>query len=146
MMTPKPPIAGCALLILAAASAVAQTPQTPATSEAIQGVAEFLAQQRPGQWLGEDLEDKEVYTPEGRTIGEIDDLLIDQNGRVAAVLIEVGGFLGIGAKRIAVPIGALEFDRAQATTSDPANVRIIMRLGRAELERAPAFRPLAQRR
>ncbi|KAB1078546.1 PRC-barrel domain-containing protein [Methylobacterium soli] len=36
-------------------------------------------------------------------VGSIEDVLVDDNGRVLAVLIGVGGFLGIGEKRVAVP-------------------------------------------
>jgi len=42
----------------------------------------------------------------GDSIGKIDDLLID-GGRLKAVVIDVGGFLGIGSKRIAVEPGAV---------------------------------------
>ncbi len=135
------------LSMLAAPSASAQTAPAPAPApEAIQGVSTFITRQEPGQWLGENLEEKEVYTPDGQGIGEIDDLLIDQSGRVVAVVIEVGGFLGIREKRIAVPMTALEFQKPAATTDNPDNTRVILRLGKAELERAPAFRRLDSRR
>ena len=128
---------------LTAAAALAQAAPAPApVPEAIQGVSTFIARQEPGQWLGENLEDKEVYTPDGQGIGEIDDVLIDQSGRVLAVVIEVGGFLGIREKRIAVPMSALEFRKPAATTDNPDNTRVILRLGKAELERAPPFRRL----
>ncbi len=105
----------------AATSAWAQTAPVRAGSRgrAIQGVSTFITRQEPGQWLGENLEEKEVYTPDGQGIGEIDDLLIDQSGRVVAVVIEVGGFLGIREKRIAVPMTALEFQKPAATTDNP---------------------------
>ncbi len=73
-------------------------------------------------------------------------MLLDQSGRVIAVIIEVGGFLGIREKRIAVPMGALEFQKPAAATENPDNTRVILRLGKAELERAPAFRSLTPRR
>ncbi len=140
---------GAAGLMLSAAAVLAQTAPAPAPApapEAIQGVSTFIARQEPGQWLGENLEDREVYTPDGQGIGEIDDVLFDQSGRVVAVIIEVGGFLGIREKRIAVPMGALEFQKPAATTDNPDNTRVILRLGKAELESAPAFRSLDARR
>jgi hypothetical protein len=137
----------CGASALGASAALAQTAPAPAAPpEAIQGVSTFIARQEPGQWLGENLEEKEVYTPDGQGIGEIDDVLIDQSGRVIAVVIEVGGFLGIREKRIAVPLSALEFQRPDATTDNPDNTRVILRLGKAELESAPAFRSLDSRR
>ncbi len=142
-------VGGAAALTLSAAATLAQTAPAPAPApapEAIQGVSTFITRQEPGQWLGENLEEKEVYTPDGQGLGEIDDVLIDQSGRVVAVIIEVGGFLGIREKRIAVPMGALEFQKPAATTDNPDNTRIILRLGKAELESAPAFRSLDARR
>ena len=39
------------------------------------------------------------------SIGEVDDLLLDATGKVRAVLVDVGGFLGIGDKHVLLPIG-----------------------------------------
>jgi sporulation protein YlmC with PRC-barrel domain len=44
-----------------------------------------------------------VYDPSDQKIGEIKDVLIDNQGKVAALIIEVGGFIGAGAKDVAVP-------------------------------------------
>jgi sporulation protein YlmC with PRC-barrel domain len=39
-----------------------------------------------------------VYDPSDNKIGDIDDVLIDKEGRVTAMIIGVGGFLGMGEK------------------------------------------------
>ena len=39
-----------------------------------------------------------VYDPSDNKIGDIDDVLIDKEGRVTALIISVGGFLGMGEK------------------------------------------------
>jgi sporulation protein YlmC with PRC-barrel domain len=44
-----------------------------------------------------------VYDPSDKKIGEIKDVLIGSDGKVAAFIIEVGGFIGAGAKDVAVP-------------------------------------------
>ena len=44
-----------------------------------------------------------VYDPSDKKIGEIKDVLIGSDGKVAALIIEVGGFVGAGAKDVAVP-------------------------------------------
>jgi sporulation protein YlmC with PRC-barrel domain len=44
-----------------------------------------------------------VYDPSDQKIGEIKDVLIASDGKVAAFIIEVGGFIGAGAKDVAVP-------------------------------------------
>jgi sporulation protein YlmC with PRC-barrel domain len=48
-----------------------------------------------------------VYDPSDAKIGDVDDLLIDQEGHITAVLVGVGGFLGIGEKDVAIPFSAL---------------------------------------
>ncbi|MBV8826426.1 MAG: PRC-barrel domain-containing protein [Hyphomicrobiales bacterium] len=44
-----------------------------------------------------------VYDPSDQKIGEIKDVLIGSDGKVVAFIIEVGGFIGAGAKDVAVP-------------------------------------------
>jgi sporulation protein YlmC with PRC-barrel domain len=44
-----------------------------------------------------------VYDPSDKKIGEIKDVLIGQDGKVEALIVEVGGFIGAGAKDVAVP-------------------------------------------
>src|ERR1700758_4110489 len=44
-----------------------------------------------------------VYDPSDKKIGEIKDVLIGSDGKVAAFIVEVGGFIGAGAKDVAVP-------------------------------------------
>jgi len=44
-----------------------------------------------------------VYDPSDKKIGEIKDVLIGSDGKVVAFIIEVGGFIGAGAKDVAVP-------------------------------------------
>jgi len=48
-----------------------------------------------------------VYDPSDNKIGDIDDLLIDKEGKVTALIIGVGGFLGMGEKDVAVPFSAV---------------------------------------
>ena len=39
-----------------------------------------------------------VYDTSDNSVGEISDVLLDKDGRVTAVIVSVGGFLGLGAK------------------------------------------------
>jgi sporulation protein YlmC with PRC-barrel domain len=48
-----------------------------------------------------------VYDPSDNKIGGVDDILIDKEGRVTAVIIGVGGFLGMGEKDVAVPFSSV---------------------------------------
>jgi putative membrane protein len=48
-----------------------------------------------------------VYDASDNTIGEVSDVLLDKDGHVRAVILSVGGFLGLGAKYVSVPFNAL---------------------------------------
>jgi sporulation protein YlmC with PRC-barrel domain len=80
-----------------------------------------------GAWRVSDLEGKAVYGAEGESIGDIGDVLISQDGSVNAVIIGVGGFLGIGQKDVAVDMSALQLgpgmtqqEANQAAANSPA--------------------------
>jgi hypothetical protein len=55
-------------------------------------------------WLGQS-----VYDPSDSKIGDIVDVLVDKDGRMVALIVGVGGFLGIGAKDVAFPANAVQF-------------------------------------
>ena len=49
-----------------------------------------------------------VYDAKDNKIGDINDLLLDKEGKVSAVILGVGGFLGAGEKNVAVPFNAIK--------------------------------------
>jgi sporulation protein YlmC with PRC-barrel domain len=49
-----------------------------------------------------------VYDPNDQKIGAVDELVLNPDGKVADVVIGVGGFLGAGEKRVAVPMADLK--------------------------------------
>src|SRR6202049_3793455 len=80
---------------------------TPSTTTAPTETAKpgFVAEQGKDQWLAsKNLIGAKVGGPDNATVGSINDLLLEKNGNVNAAVIEVGGFLGIGAKNVAVPV------------------------------------------
>jgi sporulation protein YlmC with PRC-barrel domain len=52
--------------------------------------------------------DEDVYDNQENKIGDVNDILLDPDGRVSAVIVGVGGFLGVGEKDVAVPFKALK--------------------------------------
>jgi sporulation protein YlmC with PRC-barrel domain len=56
-----------------------------------------------------DLEGTTVYGANDENIGEINDVVLTKDGKVEAVIIDVGGFLGIGEKSVAVGYDKLSF-------------------------------------
>ncbi|MGE6739711.1 PRC-barrel domain-containing protein [Allorhizobium pseudoryzae] len=79
----------------------------------------FVQVPNQGAWRVSDLEGKTVYGAEGENIGDINDVLVSQDGSVNAVIIGVGGFLGIGEKDVAVQMSALQL--GPGMTQDEAN-------------------------
>ena len=53
------------------------------------------------------LEDTDIVDASGETIGEVDEVLMDAEGRIVAVSAEVGGFLGLGDKEVVIDLGML---------------------------------------
>jgi sporulation protein YlmC with PRC-barrel domain len=49
-----------------------------------------------------------VYDPGDNKIGDVKDVLVSQDGNVTALIISVGGFLGIGEKDVAVPFSSVK--------------------------------------
>ena len=86
------------------------------------------------QWLASQFIGQAVSNAAGEAIGDINDLLFDKSGKIANVVIGVGGFLGIGEKNVAIPYSAL------AITADANGKRVIKAaLSRERLHTAPDF-------
>src|SRR3954462_4572820 len=94
---------------------IAPTPDTSSNA---------LAVQVPGNVLrGSKLVGVKVIGADNERIGDIDEILIDGSGRIAAVVVGVGGFLGMGERRVAVPFEAFlwNYGEAARTFSPSAN-------------------------
>ena len=55
---------------------------------------------------------KEVRSATGENMGRIVDVVVDRNGQVRAAVIDFGGFLGVGSRKIAVDWDAVKFPAA----------------------------------
>jgi hypothetical protein len=73
------------------------------------------------------------------SIGTVSDLIIDADERLQGVLVGVGGFLGIGEKRVALPM-----DRITIRRPEPGQVELTADITREELEEKEAFRTASQ--
>jgi sporulation protein YlmC with PRC-barrel domain len=63
----------------------------------------------PGEALPiSDYYNQSVYDNRDSKIGDVNDLLLDKSGKINAVIIGVGGFLGVGEKNVAVPFSSLK--------------------------------------
>ena len=76
-----------------------------------------------------------VYDPSDSRIGEIDDVLLDREAKVVALIVGVGGFLGIGEKHVAVPYNAI-----RVTTKDSNKWHLVMNSTKDALKDAPGVK------
>jgi hypothetical protein len=76
-----------------------------------------------------------VYDPMDNKIGEIMDVLVDKEGKIVAVMVGVGGFLGIGEKDVAIPFNAVQF-----RTKDNNKWWPVMNATKDSLKNAPGFK------
>jgi sporulation protein YlmC with PRC-barrel domain len=76
-----------------------------------------------------------VYDPADNKIGEIMDVLVDRDGKVTALIVGVGGFLGMGEKDVAVP-----FNSVRATTKDNNKYYLVMNFTKDALKSAKGFK------
>ncbi|KRQ96309.1 photosystem reaction center subunit H [Bradyrhizobium jicamae] len=118
-MLTKYAVAGIAASALLASVAFAQTPSattdkaTTAAPAAASDTSSFK-----GNWRTSKLVGLNVYNDSNESLGSINDLLADKNGDIKAVVIGVGGFLGVGEHLVAVPIDKVKFvDEPIAYTS-----------------------------
>jgi hypothetical protein len=64
-----------------------------------------------GELSAEDLDGASVYDAQDQSIGEIAELAVSADGQIERAIIEVGGFLGLGEKRVEVDFDALQVQR-----------------------------------
>jgi hypothetical protein len=77
---------------------------------------------------------KDVRSPTGENMGRIVDVIVDQTGQPRAAVIDFGGFLGVGSRKIVVDWSALHFspkDKKEPTT---------VNLTRDQVKAAPEYR------
>ncbi len=94
--TPKEPIMG-------ERTAQGATP-APRAIQATYLASKPASSFRVDQLIGSELKSR----ADGQTIGSISDLVIDEDGQILAVIVEVGGFLGMGQKDVAIPWDSVE--------------------------------------
>jgi hypothetical protein len=75
-----------------------------------------------------------VIDPDGKDIGRLVDVLVDANGQPQAAIIDFGGFMGVGNRKIAVHWSALHFN-----PGDPKH-KVALDMTPDQIKTAPEFR------
>jgi sporulation protein YlmC with PRC-barrel domain len=76
-----------------------------------------------GEWQASKLIHMNVYNSQNEKIGDIKELMLDKSGKIDAVAIGVGGFLGVGERDVAVKFEQLKWANEPAPSSTSSNER-----------------------
>jgi hypothetical protein len=114
-------------LIALSSASIAQTPP-PATASPPPSIT-VLPSTEVQAILG-----SEVRSAADENMGRIADVLVDGEGRTRAAIIDFGGFLGVGSRKIAVEWAALHFVPAASK-----RYRIVLELTRDQVKAAPEY-------
>jgi hypothetical protein len=106
----------------------AAAPTAPAAEAA--GKLQHLAPSEAASVLG-----RPVRGADGKDIGRVVDVLVDQSGHPRAAVVDFGGFLGVGTRKIALDWHTLHF-----TPNDPGKP-ITLELTPDQIKAAPEYKP-----
>src|SRR5215813_1732260 len=131
-MIAKYAIAGMAGTALLASVAFAQSPSTPsdatksdttknAPTTTMSDTSSTAPSSFQGNWRASKLVGLSVYNEKNESVGSINDMLTDKNGKIVAVVIGVGGFLGVGEHLVAVPFDKVKFSTEPVAYTGASN-------------------------
>ncbi|MCZ4432810.1 PRC-barrel domain-containing protein [Agrobacterium sp. SOY23] len=126
--------------------ATPMTPAAPAAPSANDSAATttggaYLTEQGETQVSANDYIGKAVYTAADESIGNVTNLIMEEDGGLVAAVIGVGGFLGIGAKDVAVPMDKVTMTR----NAQDGTIRLTTTETAETLKGAPEFKTLEQK-
>jgi hypothetical protein len=111
-------------------SAVASAPQEAVANAGKTGLPASLGPKDALAILG-----KNVHGSTGEDMGRLVDVIVDTEGRPRAAIIDFGGFLGVGSRKIAVDWSVLKF-----VPGEPKGNVITVALTRDQVKAAPEFK------
>jgi len=107
---------------------------------AVADKAAYLARSPEGAVLVSLYFDRGVYNGSGEKVGSVTDLIVGPEGRIAAAVVGVGGFLGIGEKEVAVPFSAVQMVRRDG------DWHLLVEATKDALKNAPSYEERGARR
>jgi sporulation protein YlmC with PRC-barrel domain len=99
-----------AIIAATAPGAYAQTSTVRATPPAVTSHIIRSDEVRASKMIG-----SAVYDLQNRDIGKVSDLVLNKDGAVDAVVLDVGSFLGVGGKYVGIPISDIKTDHNRLT-------------------------------
>ena len=101
--------------------------------------AKFINSQRQDQFLASKFKGTDVIGSDDKKIGDVSDILFDKGGKIEAYVVGVGGFLGIGAKDVALAPNAFQIVPGDKSKNESDKLRLSMT--QDELKQAANFEP-----
>jgi hypothetical protein len=92
------------------------------------------AKMAAGQISASQLLNETVLNQANESIGDINDVILDSGGKVASVVVGVGGFLGMGEKDV-----ALSFDQLKFATDNDGDLTVTTNATKESLQAAPEY-------
>lgn len=114
-------------------AATTTTTEPSVTAPSTTGTTAFY-QLNQGDMRASKLIGSTVYNDANENIGDINEIVLGKDGKIAAVIIGVGGFLGLGERDVAVP-----FDQVKMSVDAENNSKLMTALSRDSLTNAPAW-------
>src|SRR5262245_22135024 len=115
-----------AALLTSAAIAQAPDQTQSAPPAATTSKAQVITEQKPDQLLASKLKGTNVIGSNDEKIGDVSDILFEKDGKVLAYVVGVGGFLGIGAKDVALSPASFQVVPA----NDRESMKLKLEIGR----------------
>jgi sporulation protein YlmC with PRC-barrel domain len=117
--------------------AASERPATPpaASESKADGASAAVTQQKPDQLLASKVKGTDVVGSDNQKIGDVSDILFDKEGKIEAFVISVGGFLGMGAKDIALPPSQVQW------TKEGNDEKLKVSMTKDQLQQAAKFEP-----
>ena len=130
-------------LVLAAMAPVLAQDREPLQLSlfSLKATAAYPLRQDTSQWLGSNLIGANVISVTNEKIGKVANLILNDDGKVEAAVIKIGGFMGFGGKTVAVTYDSLNIAR---NAKGDAIDHITVAATKDDLRRAAAFKSLRQ--
>jgi sporulation protein YlmC with PRC-barrel domain len=103
------------------AAALLATALTTSVASGQNAAQKADANAKDGEWRASKLVGLNVYNQANEKIGDINEVILDRSGKVAKVILGVGGFLGMGEHDIAVPFDKLKWVNKPARSTTTSN-------------------------
>ena len=110
------------------------TAQTSPSGSQLQWYSHQADEMRASKLIG-----ATVRNDANESIGSINELILGKDGKVAAVVIGVGGFLGIGEREVALDFKSLRFERDTGAMARADSVVVRVNATKDALKAAPAW-------